>query len=240
MNSTPRARQSQAGLSMVEMSVGMLILGLIMASLLASFTTASRTSVTSDYRIQNLEEGRLLMENITKDLRTAAPPTQGVSPFFPDPAFPTTKVLATDRDVTFYADLGTTGAAKRVRLWLDSSKPKEPVLREYVTPPNNQTDSPPQYTAANERSRLVGRYIINTPVVNWPADAANAVFQYEDAAGTALGPLPLTPAQALLVRSITIRLKVRKSTSLSVAATTLESRVRLPNVIYSLQAGSTT
>jgi hypothetical protein len=218
------------------MSVGMLILGLIMAALLASFSTASRASVTSDYRIQNLEEGRLLMENITKDLRTAAPPSQGLSPFFPHPV-QAGKVHATDREVSFYAELGTTGAPKRVRLWLDTTNANEPVLREYVTPPDSEVP-PLTYTASNEKNRLVGRYIINAAVVSWPADASNAVFQYEDSAGSPLGPLPLTTAQALLVRSITIRLKVRKSTSLSVAATTLENRVRLPNVIYSLQAGS--
>lgn len=215
----------------------MLILGLIMAALAASFLSATRASNTSDYRIQNLEEGRLLIENLSKDLRTAAPPTQGAAPFFAD-TLNAGKVLAGDKDVTFYADLNTTGLPRKVRLYIDSTNPSEPVLTEIVQAPDDENATTAVFStpapAGKVKTRLVGRYILNG------GSYTDAILIYEQADGTRVGPTPLTTTDAQNVRAITIKLKVRRSTSLSVAATTLETRVRLPNVIYGLQAGATT
>lgn len=219
--------QRQGGFTLVELLVGMLILGIVMTALVASFTTATQSSAASDNRIQNLEEARILMANVSKDLRTATPITgPGATPFVPTTGG---LVLAGDRDVTFYASLYTSGAPRRVRLWVDTSNPNEPVLRETVRQPDSETP-PLTYNTKPDKTRLVGRYIVNGSTF------ADAVLSYYNGAGARL-TTPLTTADAEDVRSIRVRLKVRRSTNLAVRGSTLETTVRLVNVLYACASG---
>jgi hypothetical protein len=86
------------------------------------------------------------------------------------------------------------------------------------------------YPSTPTRVRLVGRYVANA------ADEPIFTYYTTDAAG-ALIPMsadltPLTVENAMLVKAIGIELAIRKDTTLAVAHTTLENRVRLPNVFY--------
>ena len=224
-------RRSQSGMTLVELSVGVLILGIVMAATLASFTSASRGSVGAGLRIENLNEAQLLMESASKDLRTAAPLVAGQAPFPTDPGNPL-QVLATSDDVTFYADLNTSGVPNQVRLYVDRTDPKNPLLKETVLKPNNPLATPLTYniTVANPlKLRLVGQYIVNPSTM--------PVLSYEDDSGNIL-PVPLLATDATKVRAIDIQFQVRKQTNQAVKATTVINRVRLPNVIYSLLAGA--
>lgn len=223
-----RARRDE-GMTLTEMAVVTLLLGIVMAFVFGAVAAFERSAMGGIRRLENLDEGRLLMAVLSKDIRTAAKLDAGTPPFVlsADPAV----TLADDNEMTFYANLNmTTPCPKRIHLYVNADRE----LLEEVTQPD-PGGSPPNcsYTQNPPTTRLVGQYVANDL-----SDPAQSLFTYyyEDANGTlvAFGPdrTPLSTADALLVEAVGIRLTIRKSTALPVAATTLLNRVRLPNVFY--------
>jgi hypothetical protein len=173
----------------------------------------------ADLRLQNLDQARVLMDTVSKDIRTAAVPVAGSPPF----------ITATSTHMYFYANLNTTTAPSKVDLYVDPTNPSAPVLIETVQQAKPNTN-PPDYTGQPLKTRLVGQYVANPP--------SQFVFTYYDVNGSAIGNAltGLTTTQMLQVRSVGITLSIRKSTHLSVKPTTLVNRVGLPNVFYSVEA----
>lgn len=206
-----RARRSESGQStLIEISITLLILGLIMAFLFSSIESAERTVAAAKLRVTNLDEARTLMAVLTKDLRTATRLQAGTAPF----------VNASDRDVTFYANLdNATGGPRKIRIYVDSSKE----IIASVTTPDAASVAPDYTYTGTAKLRFVGRYLANS--------AAQPVFEYLDADGTQL-TTPLSSADRLAVASVKITLVVRATSSLSVGNITLVDQVRLPNVEY--------
>lgn len=205
-------------MTLPEVMVVVAILGVVMLFALqsvASFETAATGGIR---RLENLDEARLLMQVLTKDVRTTTRLDTTTSPF----------VLADDNHVTFYANLNlTTACPKLVDLYIDSTDR----LVEDVTQPDATSTTPPNCTYADDdtTTRLVGRYVDNA------ADQPIFTYYYDNA-GTltafASTSTPLSSADGLLVNAIGIELAIRKDTSLYVNHTTLQNRVRLPNVYY--------
>ncbi len=69
----------------------------------------------SEERLSNLEEARVMMAQVTKDLRAAARFDNG-SPTFD---------AADARAMTFYANLGTTSVPSKVRIYVDAEQPSD-------------------------------------------------------------------------------------------------------------------
>lgn len=219
---------SDSGFTLVEMALVLILLGTVMAFTLNSMASYERAATGGIRRLENLGEARTLMEVISKDIRTATKLTVTGSPFLPDPAYPTTKVLADDNSVTFYANLNlSTTCPKKVHLYVNANKE----IIEEVTEPNTGV-SPPScgnYSQHAPTTRLVGQYIANAgnePVFTFYYDNAGVLTAFPTSA------TPLTTANGALVNSIGIELAIRKDTSLWVSHTTLMNRVRLPNVYY--------
>jgi type II secretory pathway pseudopilin PulG len=219
----------EEGMTLPEMAVVTLLLGMVMAFVLGAVAAFERSATGGIRRLENLDEARVLMAVITKDIRTAAKLDSATPPFLlsADPDV----TLADDNEVTFYANLNlTTPCPKRIHLYVNARRE----LIEEVTQPD-AGGVPPDctYTQNAPTTRLVGQYVANDL-----ADPAEAIFTYyyEEADGTltAFPPeaTPLSASDALLVEAVGIRLKIRKSTALPVADTTLVNRVRLPNVFY--------
>ncbi len=105
------------------------------------------------------------MAVLTKDTRTAVRLQAGTSPF----------ILADKNEVTFYANLNTTDAPKKVHIFIDSaSQLKEEVWAGTGTKPN--------YTFPGAaKTRLVGRFVAN--------NASKPIFEYLDDANNVL-PTP--------------------------------------------------
>lgn len=204
-------RRSESGQStLVELSITLLILGLVMAFLFSSIESAERTVAATKLRVTNLDEARTLMAVLTKDLRTATRLQAGTAPF----------VNANDRDVTFYANLdNATGGPRKIRIYVDSSNE----IIASVTDPDAASVAPDYTYTGTAKLRYVGRYLANSP--------AQPVFEYVDADGTQL-TTPLSSADLLAVASVKITLVVRAISSLSVGNITLVDQVRLPNVEY--------
>jgi type II secretory pathway pseudopilin PulG len=150
----PRASHGEDGITMVEMTVVVALLGLVLAMAMQGLISYQRAAGAADTRQQDLEEARTAMAVLTKDLRTA-----------------TELTAATATDVTFTALLntGSTAPANRVRLYVDSSG----VLREAVTPPDDPTASPLAYTGT-PATRVVGRGLVDTGTLLSFRDSSDA------------------------------------------------------------------
>jgi type II secretory pathway pseudopilin PulG len=137
-----RPRDDQAGITVVEMTVVIALLSLVLVVALQSMSAYQRSAAAIDTRQQNLEEARIVMAVLTKDLRTA-----------------TTFSALSATDVTFLGLLntGATAPANRLRLYVDT----QGVLREAVTPPDNPNANPVTYTGT-PMTRVVGRGLVNT------------------------------------------------------------------------------
>ncbi len=200
--------RDQRGTSLVESMITVALLGLVMATVFVGFESSRRTVMGTDDRLRNLDEARVLVAATTKDLRTAARLSAGTSPF----------VFANKNEVTFYANLGTTLAPKKVHIYIDASSR---LVEEAWT----ATGVDPNYVYTGAATiRLVGRYIANT--------SAQPIFTYLDDTGTALVGAPLSGPNLLAVKSVRISLQVRRTTAYDSPITTVMNQVRLPNLDY--------
>jgi type II secretory pathway pseudopilin PulG len=127
---------------MVEMAVVIGLLGLVLTVVVQSVIAFQDAAAGADSRQENLEEARIAMAVLTKDLRTAT----------------SFSALAAD-DVTFLGLLntGANAPANRIRLSVDA----QGELREAITPPDNPTASPITYTGTPV-TRTVSRGLVDT------------------------------------------------------------------------------
>jgi hypothetical protein len=199
------------------------VLGLVVAVVFAAFIAVQRNVASQDIRLENLDEGRVMMATLSKDIRTATILTGGTSPF----------VIADGNRVKFYANLDTTGAPNLVEIFVDPTNPVAPVLIVKLTPPDEPITDPPSYNNGPPKVRFVGRYLTN--------GSGKWLFSFYDVDGQSVGTpgVPLTDAQKILVRSVGINLKVRKATQQAIPSTDLVTRVRLPNVFYNVNSSPT-
>jgi type II secretory pathway pseudopilin PulG len=200
-------------MTLVELMMATALLSMVLAASGAALASYQRTAAGSDVRLENLTEAQAIMDVVSRDIRTATRPSAGESPF----------LYAGSTEVRFYANLRTTNGAKYVRLYVDAATGR--VIEEATDP----TGVPPytypgSYPAGGAVVRVVGRHYANP--------GGQALLTYLDDDGVALPGDPLVADDLLKVHSVQINLSIRKSTSLSVKATTVRTTVRLPNVEY--------
>jgi type II secretory pathway pseudopilin PulG len=138
----PRAGRGQAGITVIEMTVVIALLGLVLAMALQGLSAYQRAAAAADVRQRNLDEARVVMAVLTRDLRTAT-------------AF--TATSATDVTFTGLLNTGATAPPNQLRLYVDGSG----VLREAVTLPDDPNASPITYTGT-PTTRVVGRGLVDT------------------------------------------------------------------------------
>ena len=219
-----RRFRDESGMSLPEVMVVIAVLGVVMIFSLTSVATFERATTGEIRRLENLDEARVLMQVVTKDVRTAVRLSSSTSPF----------IKADDNEVQFYANLNlTTSCPKIVRIHVDVSVRLIESVWEPTsgTPPTctysgNPMGTPP--TGATD-TRLVGRYVANTtsePIFTYYYDNAGVLTAFTTT------DTPLSAANSFLVTSVQIRLSIRKDTLQSVDRTTIVNKVRLPNVYY--------
>lgn len=190
---------------MVETLVVMVVMSIILTFVYQVLISTQRTTYAANVRLENLEEARILMATVTKDLRTAARLTPTSSPFIQ----PTTA-----DEVTFYAYLNTFTEPVLVHIYVDVS---DRIVEEILRPP---------YTGAPE-IRVVGRYVAEEDVFSYYGPDDPDIPGSEPPL-----TLPLDPAELLEIEAVEVNLSIRKTTNASMTPTTLINRVRLPNVDY--------
>jgi competence protein ComGC len=149
-----RLHQDQAGVTVMEMTVVVALLAVVLVVAFEGLTSYQAATAGNAARLRNLEEARVSMAVLTKDLRTAS----------------SFSALAA-ADVTFLAHLNTTatGPPNQVRLYVDG----QDRLLEAVTPPDNPAANPITYTGTPV-TRVVGEGLVT----------GGSLLDYRDAAGS--------------------------------------------------------
>jgi prepilin-type N-terminal cleavage/methylation domain-containing protein len=151
-------RSTDAGFSLVEVTVTVALLSIVMASVLGALAAFQRVGGAADHRLRNLEQARVMMAVLTKDLRTA-----------------TSFTTASASEVVFLGNLNTCKASDppvRVRLYTDT----QGRLLEELTP----TVSAPTSTACATELTAARTRVVGTSVTN-----GTAVFGFLNDAGVA-------------------------------------------------------
>jgi prepilin-type N-terminal cleavage/methylation domain-containing protein len=199
------SRRDEAGYTLVETLIVMFVLSIILTFVYQVLVSTQRNTYAANVRLENLQEGRVLMATITKDLRTAARLDPTDSPF----------LEAAADEVKFYANLNTFTEPVLVHIYVDAN---DRIVEEILRPP---------YAAGTEEIRVVGRYVDDPNVFTYyPAD---------DPDTAAVEPpldFPLDSSDLLMIEAVEVNLAIRKTTNSSMEPTTLINRVRLPNVDY--------
>jgi Tfp pilus assembly protein PilW len=203
------------GTTVAELMVSLLILSLVLATVFSSLWSAGDTLRGTDQKLQNLEEARSLIAVASKDVRTAVRLTAASSPF----------LVADKREAVFYANLDTTGAPKKVRIYVDGS---DQLVEQVWTPDAGSTAPNYTYTGA-PAVRYVGRYVANP--TNQP------IFTYLDNDNAALTSTPLSASDRLSIKAVRLTLIVKRTSAFNDKTTTIVNRVRLPNLDYNAVAG---
>ena len=137
-----RLHQNQAGVTVMEMTVVVALLAVVLVVAFEGLTSYQGATAGNAARLRNLEEARVSMAVLTKDLRTAS-------------SFSSLAAA----DVTFLGHLNTTatGPPNQVRLYVDG----QGRLLEAVTAPDNPTANPVTYTGT-PATRVVGEGLDTT------------------------------------------------------------------------------
>ena len=238
----------ERGITLVELVVTVSLLTLILGFVTRGFVGIQNASTGASLRLQNLDEGRVIMDAVTRDMRTAARLSSTASPF--DVTLPASGPAALagwcasgciapgtgidDTEVWFYANLTLTSGNPTpcpdiVHLYVD--KTVSPwVLREQSLAADAGGVPPNCVYSVAPTTRLLGKYVAN------PVSSPVFTYYYDDATGNPVAfpsaSTPLVAADRLLVNAVGVTLSVRQSTNFQVPYTTLINRVRLPNVDY--------
>jgi prepilin-type N-terminal cleavage/methylation domain-containing protein len=209
----------EGGFTLVELLISMTVLAVVLAGAYQGLSALQNTSVGAHERLVNLDEARLLMSSLTKDIRTAARLQPEASPF----------VYADADEVIFYANLNTTAGPSRVSIYVDSTYR---LVEETILPdpnpayPCDPTPCDPYIYTDPPTTRIVGRWIDND----------DTLFRFWDDSPTPVelgaGGVPLTADQLKNIKSVEVTLAIRRTQTIGSKATTLINRVRLPNVDY--------
>jgi prepilin-type N-terminal cleavage/methylation domain-containing protein len=207
-----RRGAGQEGFTLVELLVAMSVLALVLTLVYGAFKQLGGSVEGATDRIVNLDEARLLMDTMTKDLRTAVNPSSGI------PAFAT----ADDRSVIFYGNLNST-QPRKIEILVDANNK----LVERVTLPSGSAP----FTAASFSGpaivRVVGSFVSGTA----------PIFRYVKTDGTEWNEsqTPLTATSDLeSIGAVEVTIAIQKTSRQLTNPTTLTDRVRLPNILNNL------
>ena len=204
-----RTSLGQRGFSLVELMVAIVVMGAVLAGMYMGLSNLQTTAAGASERMQNLDEGRVLMATVTKDIRTGTRLSVDQSPF----------TYADSRRLEFYANINTTTGPNRVNIFVD---PQFKLVEQTIAP-TASTPCPPCWSYTGTPTvRIVGRWIANSPT--------EPIFRFFDGTGAEIdGTTALDPTELKNVDSIEVMLMIRKSQRVG-KPTTLINRVRLPNV----------
>lgn len=210
--SRPSIHADEEGLTLVELMVVITIFGIVMAGLFGGLTGIIRATNTIDVRTENVDQARLAIASLSRDLRTAAPGPAGEAAF----------LVADDRNARFHAQLGEGGTPVLVELAVDA----QDRLVETVTPPTIAADGSVTYDPADTRQRFIASYLHNTadePIITYLA-------LDQDGARQPLATPITDPQQLRSIRLVRIELVMARDQGSRVEPQRVATEVRLPNV----------
>lgn len=202
----PPAGDANAGFTLVEALVTMLVVSLLGAAMTASLSTLARTTVTTTSRVRASQQATIVIDRLTKAIRSATVPAGGSNAI-------------------------ATAAGTQLKLYVDYTDSNGPRLLNFYTTggPLNATLHE-DLTLANSSGAYTGATTgkIDSTDVNLSGTAP--LLTYYDAAGTALAAPVTTAAGLAAILSIGITLTTQEA-GLSTPVTTT-TRVYVRNVQY--------
>jgi prepilin-type N-terminal cleavage/methylation domain-containing protein len=210
-------RRDDAGVTLAEMMVVILILGLVMAVVQGTVIAAQKTTNATAGRIETGTGARIAIDSVTRNLRTAVLPQDvaGSCTTCPSVAF----VQGTATSVQFYANNNTDQlrlGPMKVTYTLTNR-----VLTERMQKPDAHDPAVYSYTYCTPNAT---NCVVPTRVLTTDVDTTR-VFTYYDRTGAALTGASLNAAQLSQVDSMDVVVPVVRRGQ----KTTLVQRVSLPN-----------
>lgn len=183
-------RTSQAGVTLIELLISMIILSIVTTMLIAGWINLQRASAFAVSANNARATARDAMSRISSELRGAQPTSLPTAT--PAPALQPPVTMAAPMEVRFYssfnsaaanADGSGLSALRPTRIWLDTATVPSPPWsaqgRTLYWQRDMNTPSNGSFTDAGDRSIVLARNVVNTLV----ADATNGtsytpVFRY--------------------------------------------------------------
>jgi prepilin-type N-terminal cleavage/methylation domain-containing protein len=229
-NPLPQARRpsGDAGLTLVEMLTAMVVGSIVMSAAFVMFTTAQRANATSIARQETVNQAKVSVEAIGRNLRTAIQPNQLEDTSSTDVAF----VQGGPRAVAFYANVDNADnliGPSRVTYAVDASSRLVQTIQRPL--PHAATDHNYQYCDPSLASCAKSIQVLATGV-----DPAAQLFTYYDDQEAVLVFDPtctcLTATNLGVVSSVEVKLVLTTQAAVgatAVASTTYVLRIGLPN-----------
>lgn len=222
---TWRRPSGDRGLTLVETSVTMLILGFVSTAVMVLITGAQRMTAENDQRLDQINTGRVAIEAMSRNLRAAIMPSQlGLTCPSTDPTCaPAAFVSGTATSVQFYANVDNVDNAigpSKISYVLSAGQLVERIQRPDPRPPGSTTFTycTPAPTTCPVRERVVARGV----------QTSSPVFTYYTASGSPMTATTLTADDLSRVDSIEMSVTVANGAA-GVKPTTFLQRVSLPN-----------
>lgn len=215
-----RHGERDAGTSLVELSVTMLIFSSLLIACSALYIGSLRTATGTQSRLEEINDGRIAVSAMSRTLRTAILPSQLQDTSSAETA---AFIEATPQSIRFYANIDNAGnvvGPSKVTYTVVSGE-----LIETVQPPNPRTGTSRAFIyctpgpACPTRQKVLARGMSGTGA---------AVFTYYDALGQQLSGASLTDEQLEIVDSVDVVVTVVQPGS-GGDGTTYASRVAMPN-----------
>jgi hypothetical protein len=223
------ATRGEGGVTLAEMSVTTLILGMLLASVTGMVVSAMRIDQGVQERLNQSNSVTVAMQRLSRNLRTAVLQSQLTSACVTSACTDSAFLLAGPTSVQFYADVdnpGNTIGPSRVTYTVASG-----TLTETVQKP----DSPvPDSTGYHYCTAGSNGCVIRTTVLATGVQTSTAVFAYYTSADpvnamTMSTGGVLSSAQLKTVDSVDVNIQVVQAGGQPVGGATMVERVALPN-----------
>jgi type II secretory pathway pseudopilin PulG len=218
--------QSDAGTTLPELLVSIILFGVVGAAVSVAMIATIRTTRGTDERVQNLSGAQLAVEDMSKLIQTAARlPVAAGNPVSP------AIIVATQSELKFYG-YDKPGSPPSI---IDFSVSNGDLI-ETVTPSTNSGANAclPPYTYGGSRSRVLAQGLGESPAIfsyaEQPEHAAVLGGQPLTMTGS---PPALSSADRASVELVTILLEVDHDPNPGVASTVAKTVVALPNQLVS-------
>lgn len=199
-----------AGLSLVELLVTTVLIGLLGAIVGTTFVASTTSLQRSTWRQENTRLAQTGMENVTKAVRAGSVIERSSAVALP------AVLEATPTTLELHSFLGT--RPMRLRYSVDA----QGRLRETRVLADASSVAPYWTFTGASTTRIVIDRVVNS--------ATQPLFVYRDGTGAILGPTPLTEVQRRGVRSVDIALHVQTDAPGRVPPAQVQQRVHLPNL----------
>lgn len=205
----PRRPSAQAGFTLVELLVVILIAGVVAAAVCGLYLGALRTTFDQTTRIQNQDDARLALYSMTRVIRAACCSDANLT------SLSDALVLASPQELVFYTDLDGDAEAERVRYYLSGTS-----LRMQTAEPDTST-SPPTYPSTYDTDGIV--------IMEGVRNGSEPLFAYfgcdEDTTALYVISSPSTEALRRAVVAVSVSLDVNAHPELTKGVVELATRV---------------